>query len=222
MDQVSRPLQIALASVVVLAALWMVALRPKDEESSGSDAPSVATPVDAVPKAQAAVAASDAASKASDAASSSVAGDAAAPATPAPAPEPATATPSAAPKGAAPVKKEAATVTGPKADVDGEARVLAALDAQKVVVMLFQTPKAADDRAVARAVRKLDRRGGKVLVRVIPIGQVGRYEAITRGVTVTQSPTTVIVDRNRKARTIVGFTDGAELRQAVGDALRAR
>lgn len=216
MDQVSRPLLIALASVVALAAVWMVALRPKDEESA-APAPSVATPVDAVPKAQAAVAATDAATQASDAASTAAGGDTAAP--PATGSEPATAAPQAAAPKAAPGKS---TPPATQAASPAEARVLKAMDAGKVVTMLFQNPKAADDRAVTRAVRSVSRRGGKVSVFVIPIRKVGEYESITRGVTVTQSPTVVVIDRERKARSIVGLTGRTELDQAIGDALKAR
>ena len=39
----------------------------------------------------------------------------------------------------------------------------------KVAVLLFWNPKAADDIAARGALRDLDLRGGKVVVRVVPI-----------------------------------------------------
>ena len=39
MDQVSRPLQITLLAALGFAALWFVALRPKDSGSGGSSSP---------------------------------------------------------------------------------------------------------------------------------------------------------------------------------------
>jgi hypothetical protein len=57
MDQVSRPMLIALAATIVLAAVWLVALRPK--APAVADTP--AAPVTAVAPAKAAAAAADAA-----------------------------------------------------------------------------------------------------------------------------------------------------------------
>jgi hypothetical protein len=57
MDQVSRPMLIALAATVMLAAVWLIALRPKPPEVA--DTP--LAPVTAVSKAREAAAASDAA-----------------------------------------------------------------------------------------------------------------------------------------------------------------
>jgi hypothetical protein len=54
-----------------------------------------------------------------------------------------------------------------------------------------------------------------------PVSQLARFAGITRGVQVLQSPTIVIVDPNRKASTITGYTDATEIDQAVTDALAA-
>jgi hypothetical protein len=40
-------------------------------------------------------------------------------------------------------------------------------------------------------------------------------------VTVNQSPTTLVIDRRRRARAIVGLSEPRELSQAVSDALAA-
>lgn len=94
--------------------------------------------------------------------------------------------------------------------------------AGKVVVVLFWNAQAADDIATRGVLRGLDRHHGKVAVHVVPIAQVGRYPAITDGVTIAQSPTTLVIGRGRHARVIVGLSEGKELSQAVDDALAGR
>jgi type IV secretory pathway VirB10-like protein len=222
MDQVSRPMLIALAATLVLAAVWMVALRPKAPTADTAPIPSQ---VKVIPKAQAASKAADAANAATKAAAEAAGGDAApAATTPAPAPTPAQAP--TAPKAATPeaaAKPQPAPAPAAKlVKLSGQARVLAEMRADKVVVLLFATPRGEDDRAVVRAVRGLDRHRGRVAVHVVPVSRVGAYDAVTRGLTVAQSPTTLIIDRDRKARMIVGLTEPRELSQAVGDALAGR
>ena len=204
MDQVSRPMLIALAGTLVLAALWLVALRPKPP--AVEDTP--AAPVTAVAQAEDAAAASDAANaKVAGVADGTPA--AAAPAAAAPA------VPAAAAKPAAPAAE-------PKAANKREAAVVRDIRAGKVVVLLFWNAKAADDVATRGAVRDIGSHGGKVAVHVVPIGQVGSYESITKGVKVTQSPTTLVIDRKRRSRAIVGLSEPGELTQAVNDALAGR
>jgi hypothetical protein len=98
--------------------------------------------------------------------------------------------------------------------------VLKALGRQKVVVLLFWSPKAAEDKAVRKAVANVDRHDGKVLAHATHIKRIAAYGQITRGADVTQSPTVVVVDRNRKVETLVGFVDRPSIDQAVTDALR--
>ena len=211
MDQVSRPMLIALAATVILAALWLVALRPKPPQVA--DTP--AAPVTAIDKAKEAAAAAEA----SNATRAGVADGPAA--TPAATTEPKTGgatAPAATP--AAPAAT--ATPTAPAAANGREAAVVRDIRAGKVVVMLFWNPKGADDVATRGAVRELSRHGGKVAVHVVPISRVGQYESITRGVTVNQSPTTLVIDKQRRSRAIVGLTESGELSQAVNDALAGR
>lgn len=224
MDQVSRPLLIVFAATVALLAVWLVALRPKP---AGDAPPAPAAPIEAVGKANDAAAASDAANAATQAAAAAAGEGSAAPA-PAPtgsAPAPAGSAPAPAPTAAQPAVP-AAPATEPALAAEGasagERRVLRAMDEDKVVVLLFHTARGADDRAVRRAVGGLDRKGGRVFVHVAPVERVGAYESITRGVTVAQSPTTLVIDRDGKARAIVGLTEPRELAQAVGDALAGR
>lgn len=208
MDQLSRPMLIALAATIVLAALWLVALRPKAPEVA--DTP--AAPVTAIAKARGAAAASDAAnSKLSGVSDQGAAATTAAPAA-------AAATPAAPAAPATAAKPDAAAKPANKR----EAAVVRDIRRGKVVVLLFWNAKGADDVATRGAVRGLSRHGGKVAVHVVPISRVGQYESITEGVTVNQSPTTLVIDRKRRSRAIVGLTERGELTQAVNDALAGR
>jgi hypothetical protein len=103
-----------------------------------------------------------------------------------------------------------------------DAAVVRDLRSGKVVVMLFWNANAADDVATRDAVRNLNRHGGKVAVHIVPISRVGEYESITQGVTINQSPTTLVIDRKRRTRPITGLTEPGELTQAVDDALAGR
>jgi len=51
---------------------------------------------------------------------------------------------------------------------------------------------------------------------------VGSYRTVTRGITVAQSPTTLIIGDKGRVRTIVGLTEPTELGQAVTDAIAKR
>ena len=192
---------IALAATVILAALWLVALRPKAAEVA--DTP--AAPVTAIAPAKDAAAAADAA----NAKLSSVADGGGTAAAPAAAPAPSTAGAPAPIAAAKPANKR-------------DAAVVRDIRARKVVVLLFWNPKGADDVATRGALRGISRRGGKVAVHVIPISRVGQYESITQGVKVNQSPTTLVIDRKRRSRAIVGLSERGELTQAVDDALAGR
>jgi len=213
MDQVSRPMLIALAATVVLAALWLVALRPKTADVA--DTP--AAPVTAVGQAKDAAATSDTTNdklaNASDGAGSA--------ATPG-----ATTTPAASAQPATTVVAKPATKSAVAAVAAAggreEAAVVRDIRRGKVVVLLFWNAKSSDDRATRGAVRGLSRHGGKVAVHVAPISRVARFESITRGVTVNQSPVTLVIDRKRRTRAIIGLSERGELTQAVDDALARR
>jgi nucleoid-associated protein YgaU len=203
MDQVSRPVLIAFAATLALLAIWFVALRPKP-------VPVAATPLaptQAIAPAQQAAAASDAAT-----AQAQAAGTAAA--------TPAASAPTAAPAAAAATPATAGAPSASDGRRDGA--ILRDIRHHKVVVVLFWNARAADDIATRGAIRDLDLRGGKVAVHVVPIGRVGEYPAITQGVTIAQSPTTLVIDRKRRTRVITGLSEPQELTQAVGDALAGR
>ena len=195
---------IALGATVVLLVIWLVALRPKPVSVSNTPF----APTQVIPKAKAAAAAADAATAKTQAAVGETPQAGATPAASA-------ATPAASAPTAKPAKPAAAL-----ARRDGA--VLRDIRAGKVVVMLFWNAKGADDIATRGAIRELDRHDGKVAVHVVPISRVGQYPAITAGAKITQSPTTLVIDRKSRMRVIAGLSEERELSQAVGDALAGR
>ena len=87
-------------------------------------------------------------------------------------------------------------------------------------MLLFSNGKSADDRAVQAALKRVDRWDGRVFAHTAPLKQISRYGRIARGVSVEQSPTVVIADRNLQAETLVGYVDRRTIDQSVVDALR--
>lgn len=215
MDQVSRPLLVVLLAVVVLAASWMAFLRPRAVESTVSE---VTAPAQVATQAAKAAAETDKASAATEAATAKLDESTA---TPTPAAPVAKATEKAKAKAVAPAPAPAAKAEAKKAAAapKGQAAVLQAMDAGKVVVLLFFDKAGADDRAARDSVKDLHLRDGKVFVQVADVKDVGRYDSVTQGVTVTQSPTTLIIAPDGKARVVTGLTDPTEVDQLVRAAL---
>jgi hypothetical protein len=214
-DQISPPFRIALVALLAVCALWFTVLKPKDPatETSTPTAPGVTSLGNDVNAAKDAAAKSDAANAKVQAATG---GTTATPSKSATATKPAakTATKKPAATGAAPAAKKA---TG----ADPAASLLSALDRKDTVVLLFRNAKASDDRAVEKALKAVDRHKGNVVVKVAPIANVARYEAITRGAEVMQSPTVLVIGPDHKARAVVGFTTTREVDQVVADTLAA-
>lgn len=234
MEQLSTPYRIVLAGGLVFLLLWVAVLRPKgetgtpavdpalvakmqDKAAAANAAPGTAGLGRAVSGAKNAVAGSDASAARSEAAAGSVGGTEApvgAAAAAAAAPPGSAAAPASASAGTAPAGVASTTSTDPSAPI------LASLGAGKAAVLLFSTAGASEDAFVRAALGRIDRHGGRVLVRTVPIGDVGDYEAITRGVQITQSPTVLVIGPKRTAKAVVGFTETAEIDQLVSDALR--
>jgi hypothetical protein len=204
---------IALLATVVLAAGWMAFLRPGAVESTTEQ---VAAPAKVATQASEAAAATDKASAATEAAADAVAGGTSA--TPAPAAAPTAKAKPTTP--AAKAKSDAAPKAAAKADP--QAALLREMDSGKVVVLLFWDKTGADDRAARDAVKDLDLRDGKVAVHVVRVKDVGRYESVTQGVNVTQSPTTIVISPEGTARTIAGLSDPSEVDQLVREALKKK
>jgi hypothetical protein len=103
------------------------------------------------------------------------------------------------------------------AAVSGPAAVRRALDRKQRVVLFFQAPRGADDRATARAVAA--QRGGRgVVVITEPIARLVRYRTLIGGLGISQAPVVVIVGKDGAARLVEGYVDPATLAQEVADA----
>jgi hypothetical protein len=228
-DKISLPFRIVLVVALVFAVLWFLVLRPKPVTGGepAATAPGVTGLANDVAKANKAVDASNAAAARSEGAANAVGGSsttaAAKPsdASAKPAATTATAKPAKAAKpakpAAAPAKPAKPGLAADAAPGDPSRPLLASVDAGKVVVVLFWNENAPDDRATRRALRAIDLHGGKVVASAVPIGDVGRYEAITRGAQVLDSPTVLVIGAGGKARAITGYTQAGEIDQAVSD-----
>ena len=195
MEKLSLPYRVALVALLAVGVLWFVMLRPK---TGGEPAPTTAPGVTGL---------------ATDVAKAKGAVDAANGATTAP-PAAAPSAPPAAAKAAAPPKPGLAADAAPG---DPSKPILAQVDKGKVAVVLFWNDKASDDRATREALRAVDRHRGKVVTTAIPVRDVGRYDAITRGAQVLESPTVLVIGAGGKARAITGYTQAKEIDQAVSD-----
>ena len=216
--QLSLPYRIALLAMLAVGAVWFTVLKPTtpapEPATTASEPTGVAKPVAAAKDAAAASDASAAATQRATGGTQSGAktgGHAAATG--------AKQLPAAASAGNATAKAKPAKAAS---TTDRSAPLLRELDRKRAVVLLFYSARGIDDRAVRRAVDGVDRRGGRVVVKAVPVGRLGRYQAITRGAQVLQAPTTLVIAPGRTAKPVVGFTTTAELDQAVADALAGK
>ena len=215
MSQISPPIRIVLICAVAFMAAWMTVLKPKPvtAEPDGS----TATTTTQAPTAQSAAGQfaqrAEGAKATADSAAAKAAGEDTAAA--------ATGTSAATKAGTTAVTTGGATAAAKPVKPAGlPTRVRTALADDKVVVLLFWTPRAADDRAVHAELAKVDRHAGKVVVQAAPVARIARFQRITRGADVAQSPTVVVVGRDRKVETLVGYVDHVSIDQLVTDALR--
>jgi hypothetical protein len=100
------------------------------------------------------------------------------------------------------------------------APVQRALDAKKVVVVLFWNPRGVDDRSVKSSVDRLPRHHGKVAVFSDSVKHLSRYTRITAATNVSQTPTLVIVNRKGQAELQTGYLDYQTIGQYVANGLR--
>jgi hypothetical protein len=206
-DQISLPFRIGLVALLVVGGLWFAVLRPKPVTSEPvTNAPGVPGLANDVTKAKGAVDASNAKTDATEAAANAADGSGT------------TAAPSsgAAPQTGAAPKPATPGLADEVVAGDPSRGVLSAVDAGKVAVVIFWNRKSSDDRATRQAVRRVDRHHGKVVTRAIPISQVGKYEAITRGAQILESPTVLVIGAEGKARSITGYAQTSEIDQLVG------
>lgn len=227
MQQISPPLRIALGAVLFFALIWFVALRPKGaaEEPKSVTAPGVTGLAGAVADARGATEAASAAASRSEQAAANVGEQAAGSENGAA---------KSGNKAGSKTSSKTATKTSSKTAKAGTTKVLsgaaaradarklvAALNRGQAVVLLFRN-NSSDSDHVARVVRGLDRRGGRVVTRVVSISQLGNYGVFTDKTTVSEPPTTFVIGNKRRAKLIVGYTSTTEVDQAVGDVLSKR
>jgi len=226
-SQVSLPIRILLVGAVVFMAAYLAVLRPEEEPVP---APSVATApaTPAAPQssagryaAKAKAGAATAEADAAGAANADVLAEDGAPATGTAAPSRTGSATEATESPAAPALPAlpALSLKGlPKAMRTG-------LEERRVLVLgVLNTegrpwaPMADDDRAVRNVLDDVNRYRGGVVVRTTPITRLARYDGLLKALQVTQSPTVVVVDRNRRAMAIEGYVDRATVNQAIADA----
>jgi len=219
-DQVSRPMQIALVAIVLLAGMWFTVLKPKPAAdpavpAAQPTAPGAAGLGRAVNAAKGAAAASDAANaKIQEATGGTVA------AKPSAAKAVAAKTTKSV-KGATPAKKAAKPAAAKPAAKDATAVdpsdvLLRFLTKGKTVVLLFHG-NGADDKAARQAVHRVALRDKNVISAYAPVSEVAAYRAITTGVQVTTAPTILVISSKKKAVALTGFVDYGVVRQTVGD-----
>jgi hypothetical protein len=208
--QIALPYRIGLGALLVLVVAYFAVLKPKDSSTASSTAPGVAGLTTSIDKANGAVAASDASAAAAQAA----AGGAETP------PGAAVPAPGAAASAGAPAAPKVAVKDALAAVAKGDpsAAVLREIAAGKTVVMLFSAAGASDDLYVRDALRQVDRHHGKVAIHRVGIADVGRYNALTRGIQITQTPTLLVLGGDLKAHLIVGYATRTEIEQTVNDA----
>jgi hypothetical protein len=207
-SQISPPIRILLVLAVAVMGVYMLFLRPK--------------PVEVPPATPAGTSVSDpgkirdAAEDAVDAANGQLAQQESVDGVDA-----GEATASATATGAKGRNAQAGAAGKPGEDLSGLPKpVQKAIRKDKVLVILFSNGKSADDRAVEDAMKKVDRWNGRVYVHTAPLKQISKYGRIARGVSVEQSPTVVVADRDLRAETLVGYSDRTTIDQAVVDARR--
>jgi hypothetical protein len=212
-SQISPPIRILLVLTVAVMGVYMLFLRPKPEvaepptaaPNTQTSAPAVSKPGKIAEAAQGAVNAANGQLKSQESVDGVDAGESAASTTSA----------TKATKGATAV----AAATG--VDLKGLPKPVAhAIRKHKTLVLLFWNGQSADDKAVHKAVKHVDRWNGRVFVHTASIKHIAKYGRIARGVDVEQSPTIVVADRDLHAETLVGYVDSLTIEQAVVDAFR--
>lgn len=224
MASVPKPLIALLVATVAVFALYTAVLKKTLTGGSSSSSPSTPALQSAINQAHQAVAKSNAASvahggtvnqapaaapKATTTAKATTpsAAKPAAPAKPAPAHRPVAAKPVA--------QAHRASTTSVNAVID-------AINAHKVVALLFYNPAAADDQAVKQELAGVSTEGGRVAKFSVPVTQLAQYQAVTTKVPVTTSPTLIVIDRQGQATTLTGYVDQPAIAQQVADALAAK
>jgi hypothetical protein len=209
-SQISPPIRIVLVLAVAVMGVYMLFLRPKPEEIPPAEpaGTSVSQPGQVRDAAEDAVDAANGQLAQQESVDGVDAGESAA------------GTQSATKK-AQPGEAQGAAAAAPAQDLKGLPKpVRKAIRDEKILVMLFSNGKSYDDKAVEKAVTKINRWDGRVSVHTAPLQKISKYGRIARGVSVEQSPTVVVADPTLRAETLVGYVDRGRIDQAVVDARR--
>jgi hypothetical protein len=245
MAQLSRPYQVALAAIGVLAAVWFVALRGHSGSGGGSSvpapqpaapAPKAASPAPSSPSAPGVAGLTRAIEKArgtvkesernakqlqqksAEASSPSSTGAPSASSTSRTRPSPTH-------KSSAPTRSSPGATThsgGGHATPSHvgaptrQVRVEGELKRGNTVVVLFWNPKGADDRAVRGQLRAPQSQ--RYVLEEAGAKEVGSFGTFTRAVQVNQTPTILIILPNGKTTTMTGLVDAYAIAQAISDA----
>jgi hypothetical protein len=212
MSQISPPIRIVLVAAVAFLTAWLLFLRPKTEDipppAPAATAPAKQPGTTAQSAAGKAVQAAENAKATAESAAKARAGETAAQTAPA----------TAAAK--APAAAAAKLGVDPAALATLPRGVRKALEARQIVVLGFFNRAALDDRQTKKQFEKVHRFHGRVYVHSASLQAVQRYQVITRGVDVSQTPSIVVIDRNMKAQLLTGYVDHVRVEQAVVDAMR--
>jgi hypothetical protein len=98
--------------------------------------------------------------------------------------------------------------------------VRSALDAHKVIVILFWNKRGIDDRSVKKSLDSLPRRKGRIAVFSDQVQNLARYTRITTAASISTTPSLVVVNRKGQAEVINGYLDRQTIGQYVQNALR--
>jgi hypothetical protein len=222
-SQISPPIRIVLVAAIALLAAWMLFLRPKTEATPApTPAPATAPGQEGLSKAVDKAKEAGAAQEARDEKVQKATGEDEA----------------GAKAGKAGSESGAATklVSGrvlplePLGDEQTKGlpkKIVRALDNRQVFALGVLDTKekrwarmASDDRRVRRELEKANRYDGRVVIDQTSLEGLSKLDAIVGDLGVTQTPSVVVVDRNRKAVVLTGFVERNAINQAIQDARR--
>jgi hypothetical protein len=248
MAQVSRPFQIGIAAVAVLACVWLFALRGHSSGNEASSSPPSSPPASAssqpagsstsrthssvpglegltkdVQKAHGAVAASERNAAALDKRSQEVTdadgGGSSSASTPTHGASSASGT---ATKTATtrPSTSKSSTVPSatPAAVAQRNSAIEARLGSGGVALILFWNPKGTEDVSVHNVLQRLP--AAKVSVFDASPHEVASFGTLTKSVQIYQTPTLLVIGPDRKAHVITGLTDAYAVQQIIAEALK--
>jgi hypothetical protein len=237
MAQLSRPFQIALVAVVLLAGVWLFALQGRSTTTGGAGSSATVSPsAPAAPvvhkPARTTSKASSSHTSSTRAAAGSASHKVSTSATHAPVHRAAkTVTKTATHTHAKAVTKaptkavtKAPTSTAHKgasapaaATLTGQHAVEADLAKGDVVVLLFWNPSGTDDVATHKAVQAV-KSVRRVAVQEAAANQVASFGSVTRGVQVYATPTIFVIGAHRQAIVLTGVQDAFSIEQTIAEA----